>query len=117
MTHGTYPEYSFANQMAGLLKHGTAISHSRLCPGGSGSTPRKHFETRDDLNCMRTLSLRLSHNRGKSKILQHPQAQKHAGVLQKDQLNRAVKDTVPFNRLIWQNIIILTTTRNIGTND
>lgn len=40
MTHGTYPEYSFANQMAGLLKHGTAISHSRLFPGGSGNAKK-----------------------------------------------------------------------------
>src|SRR5690606_17540522 len=97
MTHGTYPEYSFANQMAGLLKHGTAISHSRLFPGGRGSTPRRPFETSDGLNCLRMVYLRQAHNRDRSSISQHPQAQKHAGMLQEDQLNRAEKDTVPFN--------------------
>ena len=117
MTHETCPEYSFANQMAGLLKHGTAISHSHLFPGGSGSTPRRPFETRDGLNCMRTLYLRLSHNRDRSRISLHPQAQKLAAVLPDDQLNRAVKNRVPFNLSIWQNQPIQTTIRNSGIND
>lgn len=97
MIQEIFPEYSFANLMAGLLKRDTAISHSRLCPGGNGSTPRRHYETRGGLNCRKRLSLQPSCNKDRLRISQHPQAQKHAGVLPDDQLNRAVKNTVPFN--------------------